>query len=850
MARHFDLIGCAAPNLDGEIHLEPMHVKEVHEEYKETMLDAGIPIVGANTFSSIWYHCFEHVKIREFKAVSGKCQCCANLSSMRKTFKSQRDREYVTLMHSLHRTTYMGERLSYADRRNSAIMEASQYMSTIADGMQQGHNMLPHFANQNVWNDGLPQHLQGVLNHGRGLTIYRTFHNVNNCANVAMYCFLHELEKYRQKEGKLPDTLYHQIDGGSENTAKAWFGLCELLVARRLCKRFVLTRLPVGHTHEDIDSKFGILWRKIRNKHVYSPLQYRNRIVKALSSARHLCEVVDVFAVPDFKSLLDRYIDTAFVPQVKKEKSQLQWNFEAVTPDMYFPNGVRVFYRAFAAEQVFEIINDKTKQCNCHAKRCDVFDYPMKDVKSGIHVDGMHILRDLPSEQPKPYQYVQGGREQLDNLLVKIKQEFSQTHSEIVKQWHEWAEHEAPSSDSVEDYLRDKPLHVPLGDILFSDKPIDTAVVEPWGTGGVMAKLQCMRTTDCVKWARWGHKRDDHSVENFARVEYSGDGAERLLQNALPEKEHVFRRWKARQKLQDDEVGDFHFVLGRKDKRSLSSPFEREGQMVSLVNGGHRVYWRGGRKEHFIAKDKDTGFHALRLLGFYCYGHLVSNDTGTDGVVRTDNPPPSAVDVAFTVTDEPPAVVVVNAPAHPTNDADVGAHEEDTAEEQNDDSAPMVTADEEPPPSVDVAVTVTVTEPLVVAENTTAHPTNDADVGAHEEDTAKEQNDDSAPMVTADEEPPPSVDVAVTVTEPLVVAENTTAQRPPAVTTRKSGKRKRSSGRKKMQSEGRKSHTTTVVILTSTEAQEQDDAWYAAGNVNSSNIVTGKRKRSRNNMFD
>jgi hypothetical protein len=48
---------------------------------------------------------------------------CANLSSMRKTFKSQRDREYVTMMHSLPRTTYMGERLSYANRRNSAIMK-------------------------------------------------------------------------------------------------------------------------------------------------------------------------------------------------------------------------------------------------------------------------------------------------------------------------------------------------------------------------------------------------------------------------------------------------------------------------------------------------------------------------------------------------------------------------------------------------------------------------------------------------------------------------------------------------------------------------------------------------------
>lgn len=52
-------------------------------------------------------NCFEHVKIREFKAVCGKCQCCATLSNLRKTFKSQQQREYVTSLHAYHRSTYM-----------------------------------------------------------------------------------------------------------------------------------------------------------------------------------------------------------------------------------------------------------------------------------------------------------------------------------------------------------------------------------------------------------------------------------------------------------------------------------------------------------------------------------------------------------------------------------------------------------------------------------------------------------------------------------------------------------------------------------------------------------------------
>ena len=186
MAEYFNLIGDMAPNCDGEIHLEPIKIVDVYAKHHLAMTDAGLACVNVDTFARIWMNCFSHVKIREFKAVSGKCQCCANLSTMRRTFKCQQDREYITLMHALHRSTYMGERIKYAERRNDAIMQPRRHMSIISDGMAQSHNMLPHFGNQNTWNDGLAQHLQGVLNHNRGMTMYRTFHNIKNCANVAM----------------------------------------------------------------------------------------------------------------------------------------------------------------------------------------------------------------------------------------------------------------------------------------------------------------------------------------------------------------------------------------------------------------------------------------------------------------------------------------------------------------------------------------------------------------------------------------------------------------------------------------------------------------------------------------
>lgn len=130
--------------------------------------------------------------------------------------------------------------------------------------MAQSHCVLPWLKNLSAVSPPLPQHIQGVIMHGRSITLYRTFHNVSNGANLQIHTFLLSLQKVFALEHRLPDTLYYQIDGGSENTAKAVYYLCELLVARRLTKRVVLSRLLVGHTHCDVDAIFGKIWCKIR----------------------------------------------------------------------------------------------------------------------------------------------------------------------------------------------------------------------------------------------------------------------------------------------------------------------------------------------------------------------------------------------------------------------------------------------------------------------------------------------------------------------------------------------------------------------------------------------------------
>lgn len=64
--------------------------------------------------------------------------------------------------------------------------------------------------------------------------------------------------------GQLPPNLFYQIDGGSENIAKSVLYMCEFLIAKRVFRKIVLSRLMVGHTHCDIDAVFGRLWLPLR----------------------------------------------------------------------------------------------------------------------------------------------------------------------------------------------------------------------------------------------------------------------------------------------------------------------------------------------------------------------------------------------------------------------------------------------------------------------------------------------------------------------------------------------------------------------------------------------------------
>jgi hypothetical protein len=128
------------------------------------------------------------------------------------------------------------------------------------------------YGNKNTPSKAVNLHLQGIIEHGKKFVAYLTYNNINTGSNLAVHTFLLQLSlRYNESNKKLPDLIYYQIDGGSENANKTILAICELLIARGLTKKIVVTRLPPGHTHEDIDGRFGVIWRDLVKRYINTP---------------------------------------------------------------------------------------------------------------------------------------------------------------------------------------------------------------------------------------------------------------------------------------------------------------------------------------------------------------------------------------------------------------------------------------------------------------------------------------------------------------------------------------------------------------------------------------------------
>ena len=451
MSYYFSLVGDQVPNADHEIHLEPIPKKEVYKEYLHDMQLREEEYLSENSFVKLWKDVFPYVKVRKYKSSCGHCNLCTLLGEKRRQFRDRAGREEVTTLFTIHRTSTMGERRTYYNRRLEASLNSHLYLSTIADGMQQNHCTLPWFGNTKNPGCHIKQHLQGVLMHGHNMTVYRTFANVGGGGNLAIHTWLLSLEAYYRIHSRLPPILYHQIDGGSENCNATFLAIACLLVACRLVDKVVLTRLPVGHTHEDIDGLFALIWRKLRDEFVYTPSDFVKLIKIALKKKVNV-EVIDLIALPDYTKLMKDCIDPNLGHWAKNEWSQLQIIIEKVEVSNQTPLGVKTTYRAYVEDEYVEIVQDigttnaHRSVCGLIPQLCKVRTHPLPGEP---HLNWLHKI---PDGDIEPAPFITGSHDAMAGVARTMSKAYSKDKPTVSAEWDKWMAEVAPQSDDVQQY--------------------------------------------------------------------------------------------------------------------------------------------------------------------------------------------------------------------------------------------------------------------------------------------------------------------------------------------------------------------------------------------------------------
>jgi hypothetical protein len=274
--------------------------------------------------------------------------------------------------------------------------------------------------------------------------------------------------------------------------------ILELLVVKRAIRTVYFTRLPTGHTHEDIDACFGVIWKTwYRNRPCGTLDEYANGIEKAFADTKLKAKVYTVMIVPDYVKYLDPCIDPYLGQMHKTERTQHQWRFEAVEISPLFPRGAKTTFRAYSADQVVEIKMKNPEQCaspigqhtGLEPVLVQVCWYPSKQCHRERNCEGYYILKDVPNVPRSvimdPMRFPEDGvRASFEKTLREIEIKFPltqssnsaviQDHAELRKSWKMWNDTWFPSSDDANEFvneltLRGKNYHMPLKQMLFDN---------------------------------------------------------------------------------------------------------------------------------------------------------------------------------------------------------------------------------------------------------------------------------------------------------------------------------------------------------------------------------------------
>jgi len=127
-------------------------------------------------------------------------------------------------------------------------------------------------------------------------------------------------------------------------------------------------------------------------------------------------------------------------------------------------------YRAYASDNVVEIVEDSNARCGFAGVNVSVVSHPEAVMdENGLQISppGSFVLKSLPDESSiiLPAPFIQGSRRQLESVVNRICAE-SRYAEDVREQWRTFRDI-CPLTDDSNQYCLEKGLHIPFKEELF-----------------------------------------------------------------------------------------------------------------------------------------------------------------------------------------------------------------------------------------------------------------------------------------------------------------------------------------------------------------------------------------------
>jgi hypothetical protein len=228
-------------------------------------------IPSSTAFYTVLEEKFSHIKFLK-QTILGRCDFCLSIPDQKKNITNEVELEAFKEACRLHYQLHSTERLLYSDRIQTSQAHPNRLLHLVVD-CPSDYN-LPHIVPVTKSTGMLPKlpvHAVGVINHSQQLRDYSFFLSdyKKNPNLILTILFLH-IQNHIEHNGH-PPILWLQLDNCFKENKNRWMlAFAFWLIHIKWFQEVMISMLPPGHTHIDIDQMFSTLSIYMNTHSVYS----------------------------------------------------------------------------------------------------------------------------------------------------------------------------------------------------------------------------------------------------------------------------------------------------------------------------------------------------------------------------------------------------------------------------------------------------------------------------------------------------------------------------------------------------------------------------------------------------